>query len=149
MSTPPHPPLCQPPPTPFPQEEKRSYLQLDDGVEVEEDTTGGPDGHDRPSAAGKEGGVPGSEQQYAARIRIGGRPLNLKQSYAVALPRNLIKGAFKIQPLIDFGKAHAAELPTEDRCAARRRRTEQQPALPNPRRVASHLLTAAHPNQGG
>jgi hypothetical protein len=138
-----------PPPFPLCQEEKRAYLQLDDGVQVEEETVGAPDSHGDPSTAraegaaqaghpsslrvegavpgqasaargdGAEGGEHDSALEYRARIKIGGRPLDPEQSYTVALPRNLVKGAFKIKPLIEFGKAHADELPTEDKCAAR------------------------------
>ena len=44
----------------------------------------------------------------AGEIRIGGKPLEPSASYSVALPRNLMKGAFKILPLVEFGKARDA-----------------------------------------
>jgi len=86
-----------------PNEEKRAYLQLDDGVEVV---------HEAPSDPGGDAEAP--EHEYRASIRIGGKPLNPLETYSVALPRNLVKGAFKIKPLMEFGKIHAADLPTED-----------------------------------
>ena len=43
---------------------------------------------------------------YRARIKIAGKPLNPTETYSVALPRNLLKGAFKIGPLVEFAKAH-------------------------------------------
>ena len=89
-----------------PNEEKRAYLQLDDGVEVV---------HEAPSDPGGDAEAP--EHEYRASIRIGGKPLNPLETYSVALPRNLVKGAFKIKPLMEFGKIHAADLPTEDKCA--------------------------------
>lgn len=69
-----------------PSEENRAFLQLDDSVEVRIG----------------EGGV------MAGEIRIGGKPLEPSASYSVALPRNLMKGAFKILPLVEFGKARDA-----------------------------------------
>ena len=44
--------------------------------------------------------------------QVNGKAFEPAATYSVALPRNLLKGAFDIQPLIDFGKT--LEIQSED-----------------------------------
>ena len=71
--------------------ERRAYLQLDDGVET----------------------VETAEGEHAI-VAVGGAPFDAGASYSVAVPRNLLKGAFEIEPLVAWAKEHAASLPDED-----------------------------------
>ena len=76
-----------------PETERRSYLQVDGGVEMR-----------APEGSG-------------GRWRVGsvnGKAFAADQSYAVALPRNLLKGAFKIAPLVAYAQAHPEALPASD-----------------------------------
>ena len=47
-------------------------------------------------------------------VAVGGVPFDAAAEYAVALPRNLLKGAFKIDPLVEFAEAHPEAMPHED-----------------------------------
>ena len=72
-------------------DERRSYLQLDDGVETSEAADG------------------------SHRIRsVGGEPFSRDLEYSVALPRNLMKGLFHIQPLIEFARRCPHAIGAED-----------------------------------
>ncbi|KAL1520112.1 hypothetical protein AB1Y20_023584 [Prymnesium parvum] len=71
-----------------PTDERRAYLQLCDAVVVE----------------GKEDEV----------LSIGGLHFDPSSTYQVALPRNLLKGAFDIQPLVQYANDNPQLLPSED-----------------------------------
>ena len=47
-------------------------------------------------------------------VAVGGVPFDAAAEYAVALPRNLLKGAFQIDPLVEFAEAHPEAMPHED-----------------------------------
>ena len=47
-------------------------------------------------------------------LSVGGQPFSAMATYQVALPRNLLKGAFDIQPLVEFAKAQPDALPSDD-----------------------------------
>ena len=83
-----------------PTKERRAYLQLDDGVGVEVDGDGGGGGGDG-----------GGDHRV---VSVGGVPFDAEATYSVAVPRNLLKGAFEIAPLVEWAAEHAASLPDED-----------------------------------
>lgn len=72
-----------------PTDERRGYLQLDAGVEVEEQA-----GH--------------------AIRRIQGAPFDFDATYFVGIPRNLFKGIFDIQPLVAYARANPQAVGEED-----------------------------------
>uniref|UniRef100_A0A7S4BPL4 EF-hand domain-containing protein n=2 Tax=Chrysotila carterae TaxID=13221 RepID=A0A7S4BPL4_CHRCT len=72
-----------------PEEEKRGFLQTDDGVAID-------------------------EAQAHTVLSVGGRQFNKDAVYNVALPRNLLKGIFDIRPLVDFANAHPEAMANED-----------------------------------
>ena len=73
-----------------PDLERRGYLQLDGGIEVDE----------------------AADHTIMA---IGGVPFDPAATYQVAVPRNLFKGIFDVRPLVDFAKAHPEALGDQDK----------------------------------
>ena len=70
--------------------EKRGYLQVDGGVVIDE-------------------ACPGS-----TILAVAGEPFDPQRSYLVGLPRNLLKGIFHIQPLVEFAEAHPEAIGDDD-----------------------------------
>ena len=76
---------------------RRGFLQLDDLVTVDEPL-----------------GAASTEPSQHRLVEVGGRPFDPAASYTVAVPRNLLKGAFDIAPLKAFAEAHPELVPAED-----------------------------------
>jgi len=86
-------------------EQKRGFLQVDSGVQVQ-----------NPTVSGEFGQQPNhlSPSNFDKIVSIRGKPFDASKVYRVALPRNLLKGFTEIKPLMQFGHDYAHELPGSD-----------------------------------
>jgi hypothetical protein len=85
------------------EEEKRAFLQVDAGVQVQnESITGRFGAHPAHLIDGAGGSVGTIDEDMDTIVAIGGTPFMADRIYTVALPRNLLNGFTQITPLMEY-----------------------------------------------